>query len=116
MMDPNMKLDYTGEDATVGFISRWEGNKDYQGIQENVKYPSLDQYKKDWDLITPLFREAIVKLSDNKLDETFDMEGQQMSNYDLVTFFMPPRGLFYRADWIVATSSWIQSNEILTVC
>ncbi len=36
--DPEMKQSFEGEDATVGFISRWEGNKDVgTGEQEIVK-------------------------------------------------------------------------------
>ena len=26
--DPNMKQEFVGEDGTVGFVSKWEGNKD----------------------------------------------------------------------------------------
>ncbi|MFT3912280.1 MAG: SRPBCC family protein [Ferruginibacter sp.] len=34
-MDPNMKKEFRGTDATVGFVSAWEGNKDVgQGEQE----------------------------------------------------------------------------------
>ncbi len=34
-MDPNMKKEYRGTDATVGFVSAWEGNKKVgQGEQE----------------------------------------------------------------------------------
>ena len=36
--DPNMKQEFTGTDATVGFVSRWEGNKDVgTGEQEITK-------------------------------------------------------------------------------
>ncbi len=43
-MDPNMKKDYRGTDATVGFVSAWEGNKkvgtgeqEIKGIEEGRK-------------------------------------------------------------------------------
>ena len=36
--DPDMKQEFTGTDATVGFVSRWEGNKDVgTGEQEIIK-------------------------------------------------------------------------------
>ncbi|OIQ28301.1 MAG: polyketide cyclase [Bacteroidetes bacterium MedPE-SWsnd-G2] len=35
--DPNMKQDYVGEDGAIGFIAKWEGNKEVgQGEQELV--------------------------------------------------------------------------------
>jgi hypothetical protein len=38
MMDPNMKKDYKGTDAQVGFVSLWEGNKKVgKGEQEITK-------------------------------------------------------------------------------
>lgn len=43
-MDPNMKKEYRGTDATVGFVSAWEGNKkvgqgeqEIKGIEEGKK-------------------------------------------------------------------------------
>ncbi len=35
--DPNMKQEFTGTDATVGFISYWEGKKAGKGAQEIKK-------------------------------------------------------------------------------
>ncbi len=43
-MDPNMKKEYRGTDATPGFISAWEGNKKVgQGEQEII---SIEEGKK----------------------------------------------------------------------
>ena len=60
--------------------------KNHQGIQDNAAYPPLSEFKKDWDKITPVLREALCNVSDEKLDSEFDMEGMKMSNYDLITF------------------------------
>ena len=60
--------------------------KNHQGIQDNAAYPPLSEFKKDWDKITPVLREALCNASDEKLDSEFDMEGMKMSNYDLITF------------------------------
>ena len=61
--------------------------KDHKGIQDNITYPSLAEYKKDWELISPLLREAYLKVTDEKLDEKFEMmPGMSMSYYDLISF------------------------------
>lgn len=61
--------------------------RDHKGIQDNTTYPSLADYKKDWELISPLLKEAYLKVGDEKLDEKFEMmPGMQMSYYDLISF------------------------------
>ena len=53
--DPNMKQEHTGTDATVGFIARWEGNKDVgtgeqeiTNITENQSVESQLRFYKPW--------------------------------------------------------------------
>jgi len=61
--------------------------KNNKGIQDGLTYPSLASYKKDWDLISPLLKEVLLKVTDEKLNEKFDMmPNMQISNYDLITF------------------------------
>jgi hypothetical protein len=61
--------------------------KNNKGIQDNVTYPSLTEYKKDWEIISPMLREALLNATDEKLDEKFEMmPGMQMSYYDLISF------------------------------
>lgn len=36
-MDPNMKKEFRGTDATVGFISAWEGNKEVGKGEQEIK-------------------------------------------------------------------------------
>ena len=62
--------------------------KDHKGIQDNVTYPSLAEFKKDWDKITPVLRNALVNVSDEKLDSIFKMPEFTMPFFDLVTFIM----------------------------
>ncbi len=57
-MDPNMKKEFTGTDATVGFISSWEGNKDVgKGEQEIKKIKDGERidfeirFKKPWESV-----------------------------------------------------------------
>jgi hypothetical protein len=61
--------------------------KDNKGIEDGVTYPSLQQYKEDWNNITPKLREALVQVSDEKLNETFEMmPGMKMSHFELISF------------------------------
>lgn len=63
--------------------------KDHKGIQDNTRYPSLDEYRKDWARITPLLREALVNLTDEELDKPFEMiPGEKMSWFDLIAFII----------------------------
>src|SRR5690606_3372145 len=61
--------------------------KDFKGIQDGITYPSLASFKKDWASITPVLRDALVKVSDEKLDSNFKMEEMTMPFFDLIAFF-----------------------------
>lgn len=60
--------------------------KDHKGIQDNTTYPSLPAFKKDWDQITPILRQALLNVRDAQLDGIFEMPGETMKLFDLVTF------------------------------
>jgi hypothetical protein len=61
--------------------------KNNQGIKDDVKYPSLISFKEDWEKISPQLREALVKVTDEKLDEQFEMmPDMKMSYYELISF------------------------------
>ncbi|HRP55912.1 DinB family protein [Agriterribacter sp.] len=61
--------------------------KDNKGIQDDITYPSLAVFKKDWESITPVLREALINADDKKLNESFEMmPGMSMTYYDLITF------------------------------
>jgi len=61
--------------------------KNNKGIKENITYPPLDEFKKDFDKVTPELRDALVHVSDVKLDEKFEMmPGFKMTYYELMTF------------------------------
>ncbi len=63
--------------------------KDNKGIQDNITYPSLAEFKKDWESITPVLREALVNVSDEKLDQSFEMMPEmRMTYFDLITFII----------------------------
>lgn len=60
--------------------------KDNKGIQDGVTYPSLASFKKDWAFISPICREALVKVTDEKLNSLFEVPGMSFPFFDLVTF------------------------------
>ena len=62
--------------------------KDNKGIQDNITYPVLAQYKKDWDTISPPLRDAFLNIADEKLNSEIDMGGMKMTNYDLISFII----------------------------
>ena len=62
--------------------------KDNKGIQDDVRYPALESYKADWETISPKLREALLKVSDDKLDEPFPMPEMQMSNFEMISFMI----------------------------
>lgn len=60
-----------------------------KGIQDGVEYPPLEQYKKAWDNITPRSKELLQNISDEKLEEKFEMmPGYKMSYYELMSFMI----------------------------
>lgn len=61
--------------------------KDGKGIQDGITYPSLDSFKKDWKRVSPVLRDALVQLTDDKLDTSFEMmPGFKMTIYELISF------------------------------
>jgi hypothetical protein len=61
--------------------------KNNKGIQDGLTYPQLETFKKDWEYISPVLREALMKVTDEKLDTEFEMmPGYKMTYYDIVTF------------------------------
>lgn len=63
--------------------------KNHQGIKDDVQYPGPDAFIKDWDKATPVLRDALMKITDEKLDSIFEMPGMpdmKMPYFDLITF------------------------------
>ena len=59
------------------------GNK---GIQDDATYPTAAEYLKDWEKISPIAREALATVTDEKLDNMIDMGGMKMTYYDMISF------------------------------
>lgn len=62
--------------------------KDFQGIKDGVKYPPLEDFKQDWDKISPILRKLFVEISREKLDSIFEVPemDMKMSHYEMITF------------------------------
>lgn len=60
--------------------------KNHQGIQAGARYPTVAEYIKDWERITPEAREALVAIDDKKLDSEIDMGGMKMTYYEMICF------------------------------
>lgn len=61
--------------------------KNNQGIKDDIKYPALSSFINDWEKISPQLREALIKVTDEKLDEQFEMmPDMKMTYYELISF------------------------------
>ncbi|MEJ2902699.1 DinB family protein [Pedobacter panaciterrae] len=62
--------------------------ENHQGIIENATYPPLSEFNEDWDKISPLLRDALIKVTDEKLNEEIDMGFEKMTAYELIAFII----------------------------
>ncbi|MBB2148146.1 DinB family protein [Pedobacter gandavensis] len=59
---------------------------EHKGIQEGVKYPTKEEYLKDWEMISPIARKALINIEDEKLDSEIDMGFMKMTYYEMISF------------------------------
>lgn len=64
--------------------------RDHKGIQDGAAYPSLAEYKKDWDQISPVLKDALINLSEEQWNgpDPYNMPGGNYSLFDVFTFCM----------------------------
>lgn len=76
----------------LGYSSKQSAHelfKNNQGIQDGITYPTLDAFIKDWEIISPVLRDILVNVTDEKLEESFEMmPGMTMTYYELITFII----------------------------
>ncbi len=60
--------------------------KDYKGIQENVAYPPLEEYRKDWNKVSGVLKEALANVSEEKLNgpDPMEMPGGPYTFFDTI--------------------------------
>ncbi len=93
-MDPNMKKDYKGTDATVGFVSAWEGNKkvgvgeqEITGIKEGKKLSTELRFIKPFKSVaqSSMTTEAI---DNNSTKVSWGFEGSMNYPMNVMKLFM----------------------------
>lgn len=62
--------------------------KDFQGIKDDVTYPPLEEYRKDWDRISPALRDKLSQLSEEELGgpDPFEMPGLKIVLLQSITY------------------------------
>ncbi len=93
-MDPNMKKEYKGTDATVGFVSAWEGNKkvgtgeqEITGIEEGKKLSTELRFIKPFKSIaqSSMTTEAV---DNNSTKVSWGFEGSMNYPMNAMKLFM----------------------------
>jgi hypothetical protein len=74
---------------TSEHLFKADKDEGHKGIQDNVTYPSLSEYKQDWNKISPALKEALVNISEEQLSapDPFGMPGDY-TFFDTLTFCM----------------------------
>ncbi len=59
-----------------------------KGIQDNVTYPPLEEYKEDWNKISPLLKDALANMSEEQLNgpDPYKMPGANYTFFDTNVF------------------------------
>ena len=91
--DPNMDQEFFGEDGTVGFIAKWNGNKDVgegeqeiKSIVENSRLDSELRFLKPWKSTSDAF--IIVKeVSSNTTEVTWGFSGNNKVPMNIMMLF-----------------------------
>ncbi len=72
-----------GEDLTAAADELF---KDHKGIQDEAIYPSLADYSKDWDKISPILRAKLIAATDEELDKVLTFPGMSFPIYEMASF------------------------------
>lgn len=116
---PNVITDITGEDAhkrldtkanhiawiagslvqqRVDMVNDLGGNarqeagelfSNFQGIKDDIKYPELETYNKDWQIVSVKARELLTEITDEKLESIYkipDMHEMDMPFFDMIGY------------------------------
>jgi len=60
--------------------------RDNHGIIDDADYPTLAEFKADWERISPLLYDALLNASEEKLSENIEMPGMEMTLFDMISF------------------------------
>jgi hypothetical protein len=84
----HQRFDVASQLGIAGKQSADELFKEFKGIADEVRYPSLESFRNDWEAISPKLREALINVTDARLNEPFNMPGATMSFYELLSFMI----------------------------
>jgi hypothetical protein len=59
-----------------------------QGIHDNITYPPLEEYREDWEKISPLLKDALAYISEEELNgpDPYKMPGGNFTLFDIIIF------------------------------
>lgn len=57
-----------------------------KGIIDDVIYPSLADFIKDWKNISPKLQEALTQATDEKLEEKLNIPGMEITLFEMISF------------------------------
>lgn len=94
-MDPDMKKSYSGEDGTVGFVSRWEsdkkdvgvGEQEIKGIEEGKRIDFELRFIEPFQATEPAFI-TTKAVSDNQTMVVWGFNGKMDYPMNLMLLFM----------------------------
>ena len=91
--DPNMKQEYFGTDGEVGFIARWEGNKDVgvgeQEIKKLTKNERIDtelRFFKPWKAVSDAY--FIIEGKGSSTEVVWGFSGINKAPLNIMMLFM----------------------------
>ncbi|HEV2833500.1 MAG TPA: DinB family protein [Hanamia sp.] len=60
-----------------------------QGIHDNITYPPLEEYREDWEKISPLLKDALANMSEEELNgpDPYKMPGGNFTFFDTAVVF-----------------------------
>ncbi len=59
---------------------------DNKGIIDEATYPTLEAFKEDWNLISPILLEVLQNADEAQLTSKFEMPGMDMTYFDMISF------------------------------
>lgn len=57
-----------------------------KGIIDDAVYPPLAAFIKDWEEISPKLQEALIRATDEKLEEKLSMPGMEITLFEMISF------------------------------
>lgn len=91
--DPDMKKSYTGTDGSIGFVSRWEGNKqvgegeqEITNIVENERMESQLRFFKPWKSESDAYIK-VEKINKNSTKVTWGFSGENKPPANIFMLF-----------------------------